>query len=65
VENLILLVLTLGLYWPFAVIRTMVYRLQAIAWSGDPAALLAQSADAPVGATGDESVDLLGFDLAL
>jgi uncharacterized membrane protein YjgN (DUF898 family) len=63
--NLLLLIATLGLYWPFAVIRTMRYRLQAVAWAGDPAALVARAADSQVGASGDESVDLLGFDLAL
>jgi uncharacterized membrane protein YjgN (DUF898 family) len=64
-QNLVLVLVTLGLFWPYAVVRMLRYRAQAIGWRGDPAVLVAQSGAAEGGATGDESVDLLGFDLGL
>ena len=63
--NVLLLVLTLGLYWPYAVVRTTRYRLSRIDWTGDPAAIAARPPDAPVGATGEEAMEMFGFDLAL
>jgi len=63
--NLALTIITLGLYWPYAVVRSMRYRLSTLGWSGDPAALVAGAGPAPVGAMGEETADLFGFDLAL
>jgi len=63
--NFLATVLTLGLFWPFALIRTLRYELTCVEWCGDPAAIIADMVDSGVGAAGEESADLLGFDLAL
>jgi uncharacterized membrane protein YjgN (DUF898 family) len=65
IGNFFLVMLTLGLYWPFAVVRNLRYRLSTVRWTGDPATLLAGDAAGKVGATGEEAADLLGFDLGL
>jgi uncharacterized membrane protein YjgN (DUF898 family) len=65
VVNAFLVIVTLGLYWPYAVVRTLRYQLGAISWSGDPAQVIADAADAGVTAVGEEAAEILGFDLAL
>lgn len=64
--NLILIVLTLGFYRPFAVIRTLRYRIEAVRLlpAGDLDSFVAGS-EAAVAAFGEEAVDLFDFDLAL
>lgn len=63
--NLVLTLLTLGFFWPFAVVRSMRYRIESVSWSGDTEDLVAQAGDDRVGATGEETADLFGFDIAL
>ena len=63
--NLFLTFVTLGFFWPFAVVRSMRYRIGQLEWSGDSDALVAGVGDAKVTATGEESADLFGLDLAL
>ena len=63
--NLALTLVTLGFFWPFAVVRSMRYRIEAIGWSGDSDALIAHADEGRVGATGEETADLFGLDLAL
>ena len=65
VVNLVLTLVTLGFFWPFAVVRSMRYRLQSVGWSGDSDALTAHADEGRVGATGEETADLFGLDLAL
>jgi uncharacterized membrane protein YjgN (DUF898 family) len=64
--NLILIVLTLGFYRPFAVIRTLRYRVEAVRLlpAGDLDSFVAGS-EAAVAAFGEEAADLFDFDLAL
>jgi uncharacterized membrane protein YjgN (DUF898 family) len=63
--NAVMLVVTLGLYWPYALVRATRYRLSCMSWSGDAAAIAAQEPDAAVGASGEEAMELFGFDLSL
>ena len=66
-KNAILVVATLGLYTPFAVVNTMRYRLQSVTLLA-PAGLDAFMADArpgEEGATGEGAVDLFDIDIAL
>lgn len=63
--NAFLVIVTLGLYWPYAVVRTLRYQLGALSWEGDPAAVVANAADAGVTAVGEETAEIFGFDLAL
>lgn len=66
-KNAILVVATLGLYTPFAVVNTMRYRLQSMTLLA-PAGLDAFMADArpgEEGATGEGAVDLFDIDIAL
>jgi len=63
--NLFFTLVTLGFFWPFAVVRSMRYRIGELAWTGDPDALVAGAGDAKVGAVGEESADLFGLDIAL
>jgi len=63
--NLVLTIVTLGLFWPFAVVRAMRYRIGAVAWNGDSGNLLVGHDDLKVGATGEETADLFGLDIAL
>jgi uncharacterized membrane protein YjgN (DUF898 family) len=64
--NLILIVLTLGFYRPFAVIRTLRYQIEAVRLrpAGDLDSFVAGS-EAAVAAFGEEAADLFDFDLAL
>ncbi len=63
--NLLATIVTLGLFWPFAVVRSLRYELTSVAWCGDPAAAVAGAADGATAAVGEEAADLLGFELAL
>lgn len=67
VLNWVLIVVTLGLYWPFAQIALMRLKLQAITvhMRVNPDTLVSQAR--PVGSTGvgDAAVDLAGIDLGL
>ena len=65
VVNAFLVIVTLGLYWPYALVRTLRYQLEAISWTGDPGAVLAHAADSGVSAVGEETAEIFGFDLAL
>ena len=64
--NLILTALTLGFYRPFAVIRTLRYRLEAVRMvpAGNLDSFVASS-EAAVSAFGAETTDLFDFDLSL
>ena len=66
-KNWILMVLTLGLYWPFAAVATARMRLEAVTVStrDDPAALFDAARAAEGEAAGDAAGDLLGFDIGL
>jgi uncharacterized membrane protein YjgN (DUF898 family) len=66
-KNALLVLFTLGLYTPFAVVNTMRYRLQSMTLIA-PAGLDAFMADARPGeesATGEGAVDLFDIDIAL
>jgi uncharacterized membrane protein YjgN (DUF898 family) len=66
-KNLLLTLLTLGLYWPFAAVASARMRLQAVSVDvqGDLSQWLADSQGLPGGATGDAAGDFFGFDLGL
>lgn len=66
-QNWTLIVLTLGLYWPFAVVRLTRLRLQAmtVQVQGDAGAWSAQSPLAASCSAGDAAAPLLGVDVAL
>ncbi|GGC67533.1 YjgN family protein [Undibacterium terreum] len=64
--NLLLTLLTLGLYRPFAVVRIYRYRLDhmSVVTEGDFEQLASGEQQLEVGASGDGAVDFLGFDLS-
>lgn len=64
--NLMLTALTLGFYRPFAVIRTLRYKLEVVSLipAGDLDSFVSSS-EAAVSAFGEEALDLFDFDLAL
>lgn len=62
--NIVLTLVTLGLYWPHAVVRSRRCRIEALSWTGDPDALSA-SARSGHAATGEEAADLFGLELGL
>ena len=66
-KNLLLMLVTLGLYWPFAAVASARMRLQAVSVDvqGDLSQWLADSQGQPGGATGDAAGDFFGFDLGL
>ncbi|HEX5354921.1 MAG TPA: YjgN family protein [Aquabacterium sp.] len=66
-QNWLLIVLTLGLYWPFAAVALARARLQAIVihTRQDPDLLLAQASRNTSDATGDLAADLMGIDVGL
>lgn len=66
-KNSLLTTITLGLYWPFAVVATTRLRLAAmsIEVSRPVEALIGEARDAAADATGEAAGDLLGFDVAL
>lgn len=63
--NALGLLFSLGLFWPFALIRHLRYRVSCLDWSGDPALIQAGSAAPPGAAVGEETAEMFGFDLAL
>jgi uncharacterized membrane protein YjgN (DUF898 family) len=66
-KNLLLMLVTLGLYWPFAAVANARMRLQAVAVDvqGDLSQWIAASQGRSDGATGDAAGDFFGFDLGL
>lgn len=67
-KNLLLLALTLGLYWPWAAVATARLRLAAVTvLSDEPLDRLAGAlrAAAPADASGDAAADLAGLDFGL
>ena len=67
VKNWLLMLLTLGLYWPFATIALTRMRLQAVTviTRVDPADLLDDARSAEGEAAGDVAGDLFGLDIGL
>ncbi|MDQ3445035.1 MAG: YjgN family protein [Pseudomonadota bacterium] len=65
--NILLLIVTLGLFTPFAVIRSLKYRLESVtaATAGDMDQFLSGAAADDVAATGEGAADLFDFDLGL
>lgn len=66
-KNWLLMVLTLGLYWPFAAVATARLRLEAVSIETrtDPDTLFDEARPADGEAAGDAAGDLLGFDIGL
>ena len=62
--NLLATSVTLGLFRPFAAIRTARVRIEAVSYLGDPASFEV-GRFATGGATGAELGDMIGFDIAL
>jgi uncharacterized membrane protein YjgN (DUF898 family) len=67
VANLGLMVVTLGLYYPFATVALARLRLEAVSvrLNVDPEQLVASQAAARPGAAGDAAADMLGLDVGL
>ena len=64
--NTVLLVLTLGLYWPWARVREMQYRLSESAVMGDVERLHAINSPSKTGAAlGQEAAGLMDFDIRI
>ncbi len=65
--NFFLVVVTFGLYWPFAAVATARLRLQAVSLQsrGDLDALVARAGSGTQDASGDAAADLFGVDLGL
>jgi uncharacterized membrane protein YjgN (DUF898 family) len=66
-KNWILVICTLGLYWPFAAVATARLRLQAVRVQAreDPETLLGQGRADEGDAAGEAGGDLFGFDIGL
>ena len=66
-KNWLLMLVTLGLYWPFAAVATTRLRLEAVAVKTryDPAMLVSRLAASATEAAGDAAGDLLGLDIGL
>lgn len=66
-KNWLLIMLTFGLYWPFAAVALARARLQAIVihTRQDPDMLVGQARQASTNATGDLAADLVGIDVGL
>jgi uncharacterized membrane protein YjgN (DUF898 family) len=66
-KNWLLMVLTLGLYWPFAAVALTRIRLHAVSvvTRVDPADLVDEARSGEVEAAGDAAGDLLGLDIGL
>ena len=66
-KNWLLVVLTLGLYWPFAAISLARMRLEAVSlvMRVEPESLVALARSREGEAAGDAAGDLLGFDIGL
>ncbi len=67
VRNWLLIVLTLGLYWPFAAVASTRLRLESVTirTRQDPAVLVSLLQASDVEAAGDAAGDLLGLDIGL
>ena len=67
IVNLLLMLVTLGLYWPFARIALTRMRVEAVSATSlvHPDLLASQGALAANDAAGDAAGDLFGFDLGL
>lgn len=67
VKNWLLVLVTLGLYWPFAAIAMARLRLQAVSIETyiAPGTLVGQRTHGSQDAAGDAAGDMLGFDLGL
>ena len=67
VKNWLLMLLTLGLYWPFAAVASTRMRVEAviIKTRQDPATLVSLLQASDVEAAGDAAGDLLGIDIGL
>jgi uncharacterized membrane protein YjgN (DUF898 family) len=65
--NWLLILLTLGLYWPFAKVRMARLKLEAVSVEvqGNVDEWVAQAAQDPRGALGDAAGDFFGIDLGL
>jgi uncharacterized membrane protein YjgN (DUF898 family) len=65
--NWLLIVVTLGLYWPFAAIRTARVRLEAVSVriEGDVNTWVAQASAQRAGVLGDAAGDFFGVDMGL
>lgn len=66
-KNWLLVLVTLGFYWPFAAVALAKARLQAIVvhTRQDPDALIAQASQGRIDATGDLAADMVGVDVGL
>ena len=66
-KNWLLVVVTLGLYWPFAAVAVARMRLQAVTIKTrvDPDTLVSQMRSAEGEAAGDAAGDLFGLDIGL
>lgn len=66
-KNSLLMVVTLGFYWPFATVATTRMRLAAVSIevSRPVEEFIGEARDAAADATGEAAGDLLGFDVAL
>jgi uncharacterized membrane protein YjgN (DUF898 family) len=66
-KNWLLIVLTLGLYWPFALVAMTRLRLEAVSVKTriDPNLLVADACAASVEAAGDAAGDFFGLDVGL
>ncbi|MEY3252007.1 MAG: hypothetical protein RL227_980 [Pseudomonadota bacterium] len=66
-KNTLLVIVTLGLYFPFAQVASARMRLQAMSVVSaiDPDELVARAGNADEAAAGDAAGDLLGFDIGL
>jgi uncharacterized membrane protein YjgN (DUF898 family) len=66
-KNWLFMVLTLGLYWPFAAIALARMRLQAVSVTTriDPESLIDRARTQDGEAAGDAAGDLLGLDIGL
>jgi uncharacterized membrane protein YjgN (DUF898 family) len=66
-RNTVLVLLTLGLYFPFAQVASARLRLEAVAVTSllDPERLVAAAAPVDESAAGDAAGDLFGFDIGL
>ncbi|TXT39960.1 MAG: hypothetical protein FD135_1776, partial [Comamonadaceae bacterium] len=67
VKNWLLIVLTLGLYWPFALVAMTRLRLEAVSIKTriDPELLVADAQTAQIEAAGDAAGDFFGLDVGL
>lgn len=63
-QNFLLTIVTLGIFRPFAAVRSARLRLEAVRYAGDVGAFGAAAASAG-GATGAEFVEMFGFDISL